>query len=657
MKTNIINTIGILALAIAAGSANAQTVPNSFNYQAVITSEDGTPVSDHNITVEVSILQGNGCDADPSSCTTLWQELHSPKTNNLGGFNIEIGSNDAINTTGGSLSKYSDIQWLDTQKGYYYMQVRVDFGEATYLNGMTDLGTTKFSAVPYALAATTAESAKTAESVEPKNGKIGNKLQELADVTITEPKANQILVFDGSTWKNTDPAAAQGLTNINISNPETGDILVYDATSGKWQNQTPTKPALSTLTDINLGTLNNSNILSYNSTSQKWENKILSLNFINGVSIPDDITKLKNGQVLTYNDGVWGAADAATGGSDITKLSQLSGDVSLTTPANGQTLQYKDGFWTNADPTANDIWKTAKNSTYTTYSKVGIGTAEPTAMLHLKDGGNHTLISPNGITIGGNTNRIKETGSIALTNGAAGDVGGSAVIAGSGSTSSDLAVNCIILGDKSKAESQSDIVIANNSEAKKEFCALFGNYLYSNYAQCALFGNTLKSQASYQYIFGRYNNLDADQMFIVANGTNDDDTKNIFTIDGTGNVYAAGTINGSSDARLKTNVNTLTGSLDNVLKLRGVTFNWKKSASNDRLQYGFIAQEVEKIFPDLVGTDSNGFKTINYSGVIPVLTEAIKTQQEEIEELKSENQQLKSTLEQLLKRVEALENK
>ena len=190
-----------------------------------------------------------------------------------------------------------------------------------------------------------------------------------------------------------------------------------------------------------------------------------------------------------------------------------------------------------------------------------------------------------------------------------------------------------------------DIVIGNGSKASADHCGLFGSGLSAKY--------------DYQYIFGKYNNTNIENYnkykFIVAFGTKDE-PKNIFTIDKEGNVTATGTINGSSDARLKTNINTMTGALDNVLKLRGVTFNWKES-SNARLQYGFIAQEMEKVFPDLVGTDSNGFKTINYSGVIPVLTEAIKTQQEEIESLKSENEQLKSTLEQLLKRVEALENR
>ena len=119
MKTKILNTIGILAIALSAGTASAQTVPNSFSYQAVITAEDGSPVSNHDITVEVSIKQGTDCEN--GSCPTLWQELHSPKTNEFGSFSIEIGDGNAINTTAGSLSKYTDINWLDTKNGYYYM--------------------------------------------------------------------------------------------------------------------------------------------------------------------------------------------------------------------------------------------------------------------------------------------------------------------------------------------------------------------------------------------------------------------------------------------------------------------------------------------------------------------------------------------------------
>lgn len=638
MKTKFLNTIGILAIALSAGSASAQTLPNSFSYQAVITADDGTPVSNHDITVEVSILQGNDCEN--GSCPTLWQELHSPKTNDFGGFSIQIGDLNAINTTGGSLSKYSDIDWLDTKNGFYYMRVRVDFGEASYLNGMTDLGTTKFSAVPYSLAAQTADFATAIATDD--NGNIGNTLGQLADVSISDAKANQILVYDATlkAWKNTDPATAQGLTNINISSPKTGDHLVYNAENGKWENKTITTPSLADLSDVkNMTAITSGDVLYYNGTNKVWENKTFKLNSIQDVNA----TGAKTGQVLTYNGTFWEAQDAATGSEAVTKLAQLTGDVSIASPANGQTLQYQDGKWTNAATSASDLWLADNDKNIysnTKYGNVGIGTgtSTPLALLHITDGQQNTLFNAKGITIaGGDANRTKASGSIAL--GAGGDVNGTAIIAGNGSTSSQSAKNTIIMGEEASALGESDIVIGKESKASADHCALFGRGLIA--------------YNDYQYIFGKYN-TNSDNKFIVANGT-ESTPLNIFTIDKEGNVTAKDFIQ-SSDLRLKTNINTMTGSLDNILKLRGVTFNWKES-SNNRLQYGFIAQEMEKVFPNLVGTDSNGYKTVNYSGVIPVLTEAIKTQQEEIESLKSENEQLKSTLEQLLKRVEALENR
>lgn len=637
MKTKFLNTIGILAIALSAGTASAQTVPNSFSYQAVITAEDGSPVSNHDITVEVSIKQGTDCEN--GSCPTLWQELHTPKTNEFGSFSIEIGDGNAINTTAGSLSKYSDINWLDTKNGYYYMQVRVDFGEASYLNGMTDLGTTKFSAVPYSLAAQTADFAQSIATDA--QGNIANKIGQLADVSITSAKDKQILVYDASinAWKNTDPTAAQGLTNINISSPKTGDHLVYNATNGNWENKT-ISTKLGDLADVkDMTTLNGGDVLYYNGTNNIWENKTLMLDAIQDVTVKNP----KTGDILTYNGTFWEPKEAAQAGETVTKLSQLTGDVNISDPSNGQTLQYIDGKWTNTATSANDIWLTPsdKSYAYTTYKNIGIGTGttKPSALLQVQSGDNSTFINANGITIGGKINRIKNNSSIALGNG--GDVVGMAVIAGIGSSSGQYSQNSIIFGNEATGTADCDIVVGNSSSAK--------------FANCVVFGNNLTTGTANQFIFGQYNAMSNTDKFIIANGTSST-PKNIFTIDKEGNVTTTGTINGSSDARLKTNINTMTGALDNVLKLRGVTFNWKESSDN-RLHYGFIAQEIEKVFPDLVGTDSNGFKTVNYSGVIPVLTEAIKTQQEEIESLKSENEQLKSTLEQLLKRVEALENR
>ena len=95
-----------------------------------------------------------------------------------------------------------------------------------------------------------------------------------------------------------------------------------------------------------------------------------------------------------------------------------------------------------------------------------------------------------------------------------------------------------------------------------------------------------------------------------------------------------------SDIRWKKNIKPLENSLSKLLQLQGVGFNWKKDEYpdlkfNDGPQIGFIAQDVEKIFPELVTTDNNGYKGISYEKIVPVLTEAIKEQQKQIEELKA----------------------
>ena len=95
----------------------------------------------------------------------------------------------------------------------------------------------------------------------------------------------------------------------------------------------------------------------------------------------------------------------------------------------------------------------------------------------------------------------------------------------------------------------------------------------------------------------------------------------------------AGNFNSTSDATLKTNVETLTGSLDAVKAMRGVSFDWIESGKSE---VGVIAQEVEEVIPDLVNTNEQGIKSVKYGNIVAVLIEAIKEQQEQIDELKAQ---------------------
>lgn len=116
-----------------------------------------------------------------------------------------------------------------------------------------------------------------------------------------------------------------------------------------------------------------------------------------------------------------------------------------------------------------------------------------------------------------------------------------------------------------------------------------------------------------------------------------------YKLDVVGNVRVSGTIEAtgflySSDRNLKKNITPLEGSLEKILSLNGYSYNWK---STDRADIGVIAQEVETVYPELVHTDKNGVKSVEYANLIAPLIEAIKSQQKEIEALKAEVANLK----------------
>jgi len=112
-------------------------------------------------------------------------------------------------------------------------------------------------------------------------------------------------------------------------------------------------------------------------------------------------------------------------------------------------------------------------------------------------------------------------------------------------------------------------------------------------------------------------------------------------IDINGDLYVWGTLYEYSDVNSKTNIAPLESSLDKVMNLNGVSFQWAakegdkasvKGAPTDKgIHIGVIAQQVEEILPSLVRESRSGEKAVNYSGLVPVLLEAIKEQQGQIE--------------------------
>lgn len=105
-----------------------------------------------------------------------------------------------------------------------------------------------------------------------------------------------------------------------------------------------------------------------------------------------------------------------------------------------------------------------------------------------------------------------------------------------------------------------------------------------------------------------------------------------------GTAYTTG-IWATSDIQFKKELREIDNPLDKVLSMHGVTYRWKGDEYSDRgfpdgRHLGVIAQEIEKVVPDVVMTNSNGEKSVAYNELIPVLIEAIKEQQSIIDDLK-----------------------
>lgn len=102
--------------------------------------------------------------------------------------------------------------------------------------------------------------------------------------------------------------------------------------------------------------------------------------------------------------------------------------------------------------------------------------------------------------------------------------------------------------------------------------------------------------------------------------------------------------NGGSDLSLKKNVQEIDNVLEHVLALRPVTWHWQADSQDAHLKYGFIAQDVEKVFPNLIEEkeweDGSIRKHMSGYDLIPYLTQALKEQQTQIAELQQQLQSL-----------------
>tara|TARA_B110001452_G_scaffold94702_1_gene78234 strand:- start:503 stop:2809 length:2307 start_codon:yes stop_codon:yes gene_type:complete len=276
--------------------------------------------------------------------------------------------------------------------------------------------------------------------------------------------------------------------------------------------------------------------------------------------------------------------------------------------------------------------------------------------------GNSTTASGTNSTAMGSNNTASGTSSTAMGRGT--------VASGSYSTS---------LGELSTASGSRSLAAGQHASATAANSIAIGHAaIASGYGSIALGGEGNESAGLYSTAMGRYTKAHSvgeltigsfntnynpvggastwdnlDRLFVIGNGTSQNSRSNAFlvlkngntTINGqlnvNGNIFASGTITSSSDLRYKQNINSLDNALEKVLKLRGVSYNFKvEEYSNKKFpaetQIGFIAQELLEIYPQLISKDKEGYYSVDYSKISPILVEAIKEQQKKIDKLETE---------------------
>ncbi len=213
--------------------------------------------------------------------------------------------------------------------------------------------------------------------------------------------------------------------------------------------------------------------------------------------------------------------------------------------------------------------------------------------------------------------------------------------------------NAVAIGLNTVAGGIASVALGNGSGAGGNYSTALGNFTNAPGNYATAMGNQTGALSYGETAIGMFttnyspasttSSVSTDRLFVIGNGIASVARSDAFTVFKSGNATLSGTLTQSSDRRLKRNIKPLENSLDKVLRLNGYRYQWNANLNKgDAQQIGFVAQEVEAIFPELVTTDANGMKSVAYQNVVPVLVEAIKELKAENEALKNSNASLKA---------------
>ena len=190
-------------------------------------------------------------------------------------------------------------------------------------------------------------------------------------------------------------------------------------------------------------------------------------------------------------------------------------------------------------------------------------------------------------------------------------------------------------------------------------------FIYTTSESQGMFFSSYGTNADIRFQTGSWHNNPGNSLILANNGNvGIGTTSPSFKLDINGSIRYYGAPTQSSDARFKKDIQTLTASkIEKLDQVRGTSYQFRTEDFKDKnflkgTQMGVIAQELIKVYPELVSKDAEGYYSVNYTGLIPVLVEAVKDLRKKNEQLQAkvgQVEEIKAQSKLLEARLEALE--
>ncbi|MFL0354735.1 tail fiber domain-containing protein [Xanthomarina sp. GH4-25] len=600
-----------LSLLIAFCITLTSYAQQSINYKAIVKDNIGNVVANQTIDVQFIIYQ---------QATNVYQETHTPTTDANGLIIVNIGE-------GTTSDVFTDIDWGTDD---HFLNVQINTG-----SGLTDLGTTQFMAVPYAIQAEKAANVTGLEAIDEGNG-VGWRLKDKNPANYNNIGENAVDLSSSS-----NPSGVYGAS---------GDFSTatgaFTTASGKYSTAMGFVTQAESYTSTAFGRYN---VGGGSATSWISTNPLFEIgNGTSGVNRSNALTVLKNGTITAPSFDLNEITDAkalitkeyadanltSSGLEVLTEGSNTGHRIIGRNPAyygtignNAIDLSYSSGFSLERGATGNYSTAMGYNTTATAYASTVIG------RYNTGSGNATSWIATDPLFIIGNgtSNSNKSNAFTVLKNGHIG-------------INKSSFVNAKLDIDHASSQTSPQINIRETS----------GDYARLSFSNSSFI-------PGYWTIAGSISDTPStDRLNFYHSAAGD-----IMSILGNGNVLVNGSVVHSSDIRLKNNIESIPYGLDQVLQLQPKAYNWIAKPDQENKSLGLIAQDVQSVIKEIVHTadDENKTLSVSYTELIPVLIKAIQEQQEVIDAQqklitseKQKNIEQENQFQALLERVERIEN-